>query len=104
MKLQEQIKKVEGICEAIENGDGYTEELIEYFGEISNVLSMILTCAQDESNDFVINEQFILQVLKDILYGEEHKDLVFLLDTLRYGLLEIYEYTLENCKVRQINE
>lgn len=95
MELQEHIKKVEGICELIENGEAYTEELVRYFGELKNVLSAILAYAQDENNDFTINEQFILQVLKDILYGEEHKDSVFLLDTLRHGLLEIYRYTLE---------
>ena len=95
MELQEQIKKVEHICELIENGDAYTDELVKYFGEINNSLSAILTYAQDGTNDFTINEQFILQVLKDILYGEEHKDSVFLLDTLRHGLLEIYQYALE---------
>lgn len=95
MELQEHIKKVEGICERIENGEAYTEELVRYFGELKKVLSAILAYAQDKNNDFTINEQFILQVLKDILYGEEHKDSVFLLDTLRHGLLEIYRYTLE---------
>lgn len=104
MKLREHIDKVESICEMIERGDTYTEELVRYFGEINNILSAILTCAQDENNDFVINDQFILQVLKDILYGEEHKDSVFLLDTLRYGLLEIYKYTLEKYKMGEINE
>ncbi|MCM1258661.1 MAG: hypothetical protein NC307_12505, partial [Roseburia sp.] len=92
VELQLQIAKVEYICRLIENEKEYLGELTGYLPILNETMVYILNCAQDPNIPFMINEQFVLQVLKDVLYGIEHQDSVFLLDTLRYGLLEIYCY------------
>ncbi|MCM1256242.1 MAG: hypothetical protein NC307_00115 [Roseburia sp.] len=95
MELQSQMDKVEEICRLIENEKEYMEELTGYLPELNQSISFILECARDPELLFVINEEFVLQALKDILYGMERQDTVFLLDVLRYGLLEIYRYGKE---------
>lgn len=93
MELQTHIERVEQICNLIEHGEEYIEELTGYLAALNELMGTILAYAQNREIPFTINEQFVLQVLKDIIYGIEHKDSVFLLDVLRYGLLEIYAYT-----------
>lgn len=93
MDLQIHIERVEHICNLIEQGEEYIEELTGYLTALNELIGAVLACAQNQETPFTINEQFVLQVLKDIIYGIEHKDSVFLLDVLRYGLLEIYDYT-----------
>ena len=62
--------------------------------DLNKVINNILIYAQNEQNNFTINEVFVLHVLEDIVYGIEHFDYVILLDVLKHGLLEIYQYTL----------
>lgn len=93
-ELQAQIEKVDFICCQIEQEEEYLGELMEYLPVLNQVIQVILACAKDPEIPFDINEAFVLQILKDIIYGIEHKDAVFLLDTLRYGLQEVYRYTI----------
>lgn len=98
MEFQLQITKVEYICHLIENDKEYLGELTEYLPALNETIGFILSCAQNLEIPFMINEQFVLQVLKDVLYGIEHQDSVLLLDALRYGLLEIYCYGKKELK------
>lgn len=101
-KLQTHIVKLNVICSMIEDEKDYTEELKKYLPELNQMINYFLTCAQDLSNTFTINEQFVVQVLQDILYGMEHQDSVILLDALRYGLLEIYNYGRDELQSEEI--
>ena len=103
-ELQMHIERVENICRLIENREEYNEELTSYVGTLNTMVNDILACSQNQAIPFFINEEFVLQVLKDIIYGMENKDSVFLLDTLRYGLLEIYYYTIEELQNGEQNE
>ena len=94
-QLQMHVERVENICRLIENREEYNEELRRYVGRLNTMVNDILVSSQNQKNPFFINEEFVLQVLKDIIYGIENKDSVFLLDTLRYGLLEIYYYIID---------
>lgn len=90
--LQSQIETAEQIGNKIENGEEYMEDVREYLPSLNQMLTSIFQIAQKPETAFDINTEFVLQVLNDILYGIEHRDSVFLLDVLRYGLLEIYYY------------
>lgn len=90
--LQSQIETAEQIGNKIENGEEYMEDVREYLPSLNQMLTSIFQIAQEPETAFDINTEFVLQVLNDILYGIEHRDSVFLLDVLRYGLLEIYYY------------
>ena len=92
MDWQIQIEIVKDICFLIENEEGYQERLAGYFPVLTETIEYILNCAHSPEISFVVNERFVIQVLKDILYGMEHQDSVFLLDVLRHGLLDLYEY------------
>lgn len=90
-KVLENIKQVKNICSAIDSGENYYDKMVNYFPEMKQMISKIL-----ENN--LINEQFVLQVLNDIVYGMEKQDEVILRDTLRYGLQELYQYFYEICQ------
>lgn len=102
MELQAQIDKVDTICQLIEDEKEYLGELTGYLTEVNQVINFMLECAKDPEIPFIINEKLLLQVLKDILYGIEQQDTVFLLDVLRYGLLEIYRYGKEELQSEEI--
>lgn len=90
--LQSQIETAKEIGNKIENGEDYMEDIREYLPFINQVVTATLQMAQGSEPVLEIDPEFILQVLNDILYGIEHRDSVFLLDVMRYGLLEIYYY------------
>lgn len=90
--LQSQIETAEQIANKIENGEEYMEAVREYLPALNQTVTSIFQIAQEPDSALEINVDFVLQVLNDILYGIEHQDSVFLLDVLRYGLLEIYYY------------
>lgn len=96
MDLQLQIERVKDISRLVENEEGYQQKLTEYFPDLTKTIEYILNCAHNTEFFFDINEQLVLQVLNDIMYGMKHQDSVFLLDVLRYGLLEIYQYGKDN--------
>ena len=100
--LQLQMDKLSNICVLIENEEEYVSILNEYLPELNQTIHYILCCSQDLTNPFTINEQFVIQVLKDILYGMEHQDSVILLDAIRYGLMEIYSYGRDGLQREEI--
>ena len=98
MQLKESIRKIKNICTLIEDEKEYIYELKANISKIQENICLILSYAQEGQHAFEINEEFVLQVLKDIVYGIEHQDAVFLLDALRYGLLQIYYYAAGELK------
>ncbi len=94
IELQRHVKQIADICKLIENDKECMDVLIRYLPDLNTTINNILKYAQDQQNNFAINEMFVLHVLEDIVYGIEHRDLVILLDVLKHGLLEIYQYTL----------
>lgn len=93
--LRTHIGRVNEICCLIENEEEYNGALSEYLPALNQTISELLAYAQNVETSFTINEQFVIQVLKDVLYGMEHQDSVILLDALRYGLLEVYRYGID---------
>ena len=92
IELQHQTEKVEAIAHKIENGEVYLEDMKGYLPELNKTVTTLFEMIQDSTVQIDLNENFVLQVLNDILYGIEHEDSVFLEDVLRYGLIEIYDY------------
>lgn len=90
--LRKNIELVEKIGDKIENRNPYMEDLREYLPFLNQIITTIVGLIQEPEISLELNQGFILQVLNDILYGIENEDSVFLLDVLRYGLLEIYHY------------
>lgn len=100
--LQSQIETAEEIGNKIENGEEYMEDIRDYLPSLNQMVTSIFQIAQEPDSVLEINAEFVLQVLNDILYGMEHRDSVFLLDVLRYGLLEIYYYIESEIKENQV--
>lgn len=96
------MNKVDFICQLIEDKKDYLGELAGYLPELNQTIGFMLECAGDPANPFIINEEFLLQVLRDILYGMEQQDTVFLLDVLRHGLMEIYRYGKEKLQSGEV--
>ena len=90
--LSQNVLIVNGIGDKIENQEANIEDIRGYVPSLNQMMLSIFKLIQDSNLQFQINQDFIVQVLNDILYGIENEDFVFLLDVLRYGLLEIYEY------------
>lgn len=91
-QLQEHIDNVACIGNKIENGEVYMEELRTYLPTLNQMIMDIFRMTQNPDIALELDQTFLVQVLNDILYGIEHQDSVFLLDVLRYGLLEVYAY------------
>ena len=90
--IQRHIETVEAIGTKIEQGETYLDELRGYLPSLNQMITGIFEMLADPNRSIELSEEFVLQVLNDIMYGVEQKDSVFLLDVLRYGLLEIYYY------------
>ena len=90
--LWENINIVKDLGDKIENQKAFIEDIRDYLPSLNQMIMSIFTVIQELEIPIDLNQDFIIQVLNDILYGIENEDFVFLLDVLRYGLLEIYEY------------
>ena len=90
--LWHNIEIVQCICNKIENQEAYIEDIRGYLPSLNQMITSIFTNMQQGQISLELNQGFIIQALNDILYGIENEDSVFLLDVLRYGLLEIYGY------------
>lgn len=90
--LQKHEKQVMQISEKIENGECYLDDLREYLPMLNQMMLSIFAQMDDPQVQLDLNKEFVLQVLNDIVYGIEQEDDVYLLDVLRYGLLEVYAY------------
>ncbi len=91
-ELQRHIETVERIGDKIENGENYMEDMKGYLPALNQMMTGIFQILQEPASPLGLNQGYVVQVLNDILYGIEHRDSVFLLDVLRYGLLEIYHF------------
>lgn len=91
-QLQQHIEIVEDLSDKIEIGDDYLEQLKGYLPLLNQMIHTIFSLKEDPQVCLQIDLEYVMRVLKDILYGIEQDDRVFLLDSLRYGLLEIYYY------------
>lgn len=90
--LQQNIDAVNEIGNKIERGEAYMDELKSSLPSFSRMASEIFGLLQNSEVALDLNPEFMMQVLNDMIYGIEQEDSVFLLDVLRYGLMEIYEY------------
>lgn len=90
--LQSQIETAEQIGNKIENGEEYMEDIRAFLPQLNQMVIAIFEMIQSQEAALEIAPGFVTQVMNDILYGIEHQDSVFLLDVIRYGLLEIYYY------------
>lgn len=89
IELQLQIDKLEKICRLIEDGEEYGKELAGYLPLLNQSIVQFMSHIPT-SGSYLEKNGLMVQILKDILYGMEQKDDVFLLDVLRYGLLEVF--------------
>ena len=95
-ELQQHKGTAQAIIDKIEQGKDYRINIRTYLPILNQLISQIFEVIQQpENSDLQININFIIQVLKDIVYGIEQEDTVFLLDVLKYGLLQIYDYMIE---------
>lgn len=90
--LRQHIEVVEELGDKIEHGEAYMEDMRNYLPSLNQMITTIFDLQQAPEISVEINQEFVFQVLNDIIYGIENEDSVFLLDVLRYGLLEIYYY------------
>lgn len=104
IELQKQQEKVDTIVQKIENGEPYMEDIKKYLPELNRIITTLFEGMQNSLINIDLNQNFILQVLNDILYGIEHEDSVFLADVLRYGLIEIYNYVGVELQREDYNE
>lgn len=88
--LGEHIATVEAIADKIEAGEAYIDDMRAYIPSLSQMITTLYQLADE--GVLQIDQEFIMRVLADILSGIENEDTVLLLDVLRYGLLEIYDY------------
>ena len=91
-QLQQHIDTVREIGDQIEQDGDYMGKIQEYLPSMNQMIMGIVQMAQEQGSGLELDPGFVVQVLQDILYGMEHTDAVFLLDALRYGLLEVYYY------------
>ena len=92
-ELQQNRDCVEQIANEIELGDNYMPELKAYLPNLKQIITEIFDCAQKLKIN--IDLKFVAMVLQDIVDGVEREDQVFLLDTIRYGLKEIFDYMID---------
>lgn len=90
--LQQEIDDLALIGDKIEKEENYMGELKACLPTINKRVQEIFSLAENPQTTLEINRDFVLQVLNDLIYGIEQEDAVFLLDVLRYGLLEIYYF------------
>lgn len=90
--LKEAITVLDDICEKMIQKENYQEKMSDCIQAVNGAVIMIM----EEQNS---NQEYILQLLEDMMYGMSQQDEVFLLDVLRFGLKagfeEVYQQ-LEN--------
>lgn len=100
--LNQHIEAVEAIGNKIEADEPYMDAMRAYVPSLSQMITTVYQLAEEGA--LQLSQEFVTQVLNDILYGMEQEDAVFLLDVLRYGLLEIYDYLLAELQKEVSNE
>ena len=89
--LRGHIEIIKQLTTKIENEENYLDELRGYLPSLNQMITVIFEMIVNPRIQLDVNQDFILQVLNDIVYGIEHEDAVILLDDLRYVLLELYK-------------
>lgn len=90
--LQQQRDRAEAIAAKAEHGEAYMGDLKGYIPSLNQTILALFGMMQNSTIPFSINQEFVLQVLSDIVYGMEQEDPVYLTDVLRYGLVEVFDY------------
>lgn len=90
--LGQQIEMVEELGDRIEQGEACMDQVRNYLPSLNQMITMIFDLQKTPGCTLEMSREFVFQVLNDIIYGIENEDYVFLLDVLRYGLLEIFDY------------
>lgn len=91
-ELQSQRETAEKLATKAECGEAYMEEVKLYLPALNQTIAKLFERMQDPLKPIELNQDFVLQVLNDIIYGIEKEDSVCLTDVLRYGLIEIFDY------------
>lgn len=91
-RLLRHIEEVEDICTKMESGEAYMDSIRNYLPSLNRMITAVIDLQQTDGCSLELSQEFVLQVLNDLIYGIENEDNVFLLDVLRYGLLEIFYY------------
>lgn len=94
-ELQNQSVVAENLARKMESGEAYMEELKLYLPTLNQTIVSLFEIMQNPESQLECSQNFIVQVLNDIIYGIEHEDTVCLTDVLRYGLIEIFNYVTE---------
>lgn len=92
IELQEMGRKAEELAAKIEGGENYMDALKFYLPILNQTVTKLFEIMQLQDNPIEISQDFVLQVLNDIMYGIEKEDSVCLTDVLRYGLIELFDY------------
>lgn len=92
VELQEMSRKAEELTVKIEDGENYMEQLKACLPTLNQMVMRLFEMAQNPGNQVEISQDFLAQLLNDIIYGIEKEDSVYLIDVLRYGLIEFFDY------------
>ena len=103
-ELQGHIEKLQEIADKMEHGQADMSEIKSYLPSMNQLITMIIELSAGPVPKIELNNEFLIQVLNDVVYGIENEDPVFLQDVLQYGLLEIYSYVNEELRDREIYE
>lgn len=94
-KLCQEKVKIGVIVQKIEIGEDYMSYVRTILPKLNQIMTEIFRLMQRSELQIELNIDFVVQVLQDIVYGVEQEDKVFLLDVLKYGLEEIFDYLIE---------
>ena len=90
-ELHVQCKTAEDLADKIEREEVYMDGLKAYLPSLTQTVSKLFAMMQNGAA-IDLSQDFVLQVLNDIVYGIEHEDAVCRADVLRYGLVELFDY------------
>ena len=76
VELQEHSETVETLVEKIEAGEAYMEELKAYLPILNQMIIKLFELFQTSMYSIELSQEFVLQVLNDIIYGIEKEDTV----------------------------
>lgn len=90
--LNSAIVALDEVCKKVIQKENYMEDMPKCIEIVNGAVTMLMT---EEG----YNQEYILQLLEDVMYGMSQQDEVFLLDVLRFGLkagFESIEYQFES--------
>lgn len=103
-KLCQEKVKIGVIVQKIEIGEDYMSYVRTILPKLNQIMTEIFRLMQRSELQIELNIDFVVQVLQDIVYGIEQEDKVFLLDVLKYGLEEIFDYLIEMLAGEKMNK